>query len=491
MDFNIDTPRKQFDSHLQLKGNDRIIFSGKFGIGKTYFLDKYFKNNESFEVINLFPINYSVASNKDIFELIKHDILFELLKKDVEFENVTIPHINTFIQFASQNAHHILSPFLNFIPKMGKSIYTIKDKLELLYQKYSNFHEDQQIDEKQDAINFLKGFTENHGIYEEDFYTQLIRQLVNQIKETDSDPPKEAVLIIDDLDRIDPAHVFRILNVLAAHNDKMDDSNKFDFDRIILVCDIQNIREIFQNQYGLNVDFTGYIDKFFSRQIFDFNNTDGLSENVFGILSTVAPETILNAFDLTNPNSHIVKNVAYILTALINANYFTARVLKRVVNQKYEQRQYYLNLKADVELEVWNYELDIINIIEFLLWIFDDYDKLIDAIKLCKEFQTDHFKYKYIKGYCMYVVTFLAYEQHKFVRNKENELTYRSQKTNYLFKYIVDFNHPRKSGVSCFFSSIYNDSEDLKIPLEKVKYFELLIEAIEKCRDENVLKLTD
>jgi hypothetical protein len=33
---------QEFKDHLNIPGNDRIIFSGKYGIGKTKFLDDFF-----------------------------------------------------------------------------------------------------------------------------------------------------------------------------------------------------------------------------------------------------------------------------------------------------------------------------------------------------------------------------------------------------------------------------------------------------------------
>ncbi len=73
----------QFDFHLKYDKNHRIIFSGKFGSGKTTFLHHYFEENkDNFVPIYLYPVNYSISSNEDIFELIKYDILLELLSKD-------------------------------------------------------------------------------------------------------------------------------------------------------------------------------------------------------------------------------------------------------------------------------------------------------------------------------------------------------------------------------------------------------------------------
>ncbi|MGX7835563.1 hypothetical protein ACWKSR_10475, partial [Campylobacter fetus subsp. venerealis] len=86
MKFELEIPKKQFLAHLDLKNNYRIIFSGGFGTGKTYFLDDFFKEHVKYEAIHIYPVNYSVSSNEDIFELIKYDILFKLLEKGLDFE---------------------------------------------------------------------------------------------------------------------------------------------------------------------------------------------------------------------------------------------------------------------------------------------------------------------------------------------------------------------------------------------------------------------
>src|SRR5699024_5058859 len=108
-------------------------------------------------------------------------------------------------------------------------------------------------DEQASVIVYLEGFTKQVGsIYEEDFYSQLILQLVDQLKSLQSDTKesKETILIIDDLDRIDPDHIFRILNVLSAQIDRPGFDNKFGFDKIVLVFDQYNVRNIFENRYG-------------------------------------------------------------------------------------------------------------------------------------------------------------------------------------------------------------------------------------------------
>ncbi len=69
------------DFKEKLDTNSKLLFSGVYGSGKTTFINDFFTDNEGYESIPIYPVNYSVASNKDIFELIKYDVLFQLIGK--------------------------------------------------------------------------------------------------------------------------------------------------------------------------------------------------------------------------------------------------------------------------------------------------------------------------------------------------------------------------------------------------------------------------
>lgn len=78
----VDNTMKQFEDHLL--SHDRVILSAKFGDGKSFFLNEFKKRikndpNTPFELITLYPVNYQVLENKDVFEIIKHDVLLQIL----------------------------------------------------------------------------------------------------------------------------------------------------------------------------------------------------------------------------------------------------------------------------------------------------------------------------------------------------------------------------------------------------------------------------
>lgn len=377
MEFELEIPKNQFNEHLEIPKNQRIIFSGAFGTGKTYFLEKFFKDNESYEAIHLFPVNYSVASNEDIFELIKYDVFFKMLEKGVNFENVEIDR-GTFLPFFLNNHATEIIPFLlGVIPKVGASLKDIANGLIELNKKFEEEFKKANLTDQDKIITYLKEFSDKKGsILEEDLYTQLICSQVNQIKHKG----KEIALIIDDLDRIDPEHIFRIMNVLAAHVDikKDSDQNKFDFDKIILVCDIENIRKIFSNRYGADVDFSGYIDKFYSRSIFHYDLSGAMIKNISNVFHTISVsdgQIEIKLGDYRNNRAAII--IKFIMLACLQYNLFPVRNLNRILKGS----------NALVAREFWNpteyksldsEEIEMVKAIDFLSFVFQGYQNLVN-----------------------------------------------------------------------------------------------------------------
>lgn len=98
------------------------------------------------------------------------------------------------------------------------------------------------------------------SISECDAFTCLIQKSLKQTK-------AKSVLIIEDLDRIDPAHLFRIMNVLSSQIDnpyysEVPHGNKFGFDKIILVMDYEIACLLFHHFYGKEANYEGYMNKF-------------------------------------------------------------------------------------------------------------------------------------------------------------------------------------------------------------------------------------
>lgn len=139
-----------------------------------------------------------------------------------------------------------------------------------------------KYDEKKHTVDkYLSQFANTAGcIHEEDGYTKLIKKAIKWISQDHSlngkvKKAKKPVLIIEDLDRLDPKHLFRILNVVSAHIDdsKQPDivGNKFGFNNIVLVMDYDVTKHIFHHFYGAQACYEGYMSKFLSREPFRYS----------------------------------------------------------------------------------------------------------------------------------------------------------------------------------------------------------------------------
>ena len=288
--ISIEKPTSDFSEHLE--SNDRILFSGAFGIGKMFFLKHFFgiqDMKEKYNVFHLFPVNYQIATNEDIFELIKYDILYHLFGFEwIKIDNEKFSKLLVAQSYLLNNGTSVISKIMKCIP-----LYNMDNAgkaMETLISIHKNFLEYYNQINKNDVTlltNFYEQLKQKKGsVHEFDAISEFIYDsLANCNKGIDKEKHKENVLIIDDLDRIDPEHIFRILNIFSAHIDRDNNSNKFGFDRIIFVCDIENIRNIFAAKYGQHTDFSGYIDKFYSSEIFHFNNKVAISEFIKEIMT--------------------------------------------------------------------------------------------------------------------------------------------------------------------------------------------------------------
>lgn len=380
----LDEPTKDFKIHLSHEGNNRILFSAPFGTGKTYFLKEFFKDSEKYEVIHLYPVNYSVASNEDIFELIKHDVLFELLQKDVDIDNTEFSDLFIAQNFLYENPVDIIKPFIENTSELGKSIVPIFDSLKKLQNKYKLFKKKVNNNDTLNAFQYLKYFQGKKGSnYEQDFFTQLIRNLVLQL----NSKGKETVLIIDDLDRIDPEHIFRLLNVFAAHFDHNESENKFGFSKIIFVTDVANLKSIFAAKYGERTDFSGYLNKFFSLNVFAFDNLKNILEEVEKYYRKVLPytEETREVYRFADYNDTVSSLIIIILKWLIKNNKITLRSLVKLPERKY----YFVNSKLNgLEYSMHSIKkssLYIIPILDFVSYVFGSSKLMEQAFLDCKQ----------------------------------------------------------------------------------------------------------
>ena len=268
---NISGKLNDFAQYLET--TDRIILSAKFGDGKTYLLNKL-RNDEAmkdkYEFFTIYPVNYSVAKNEDVFEYIKRDIIVQLHERKL-LENIDLNALFGSV-FTFDDLTSVVSFLLSFVP-MGEFYNKVYHKFLEIKNKY---------DEKKHTVDkYLSQFANTAGcIHEEDGYTKLIKMAIKWISQDHSlngevKKAKKPVLIIEDLDRLDPKHLFRILNVVSAHIDDSDRpdivGNKFGFSNIVLVMDYDVTKHIFHHFYGAQACYEGYMSKFLSREPFRYS----------------------------------------------------------------------------------------------------------------------------------------------------------------------------------------------------------------------------
>lgn len=344
--ISITNETKRFKEHLSLDNNSRIIFSGPFGTGKSYFLKSFFEDNpDKYFLLRINPIHYSISVNEDILELIKYDLLFQLLEKDVEIEQEQFNQFITLHYYLLESSNQLVDPILKMIPKIGNLTTTLISKVDELLQGFNKFKKEIENDTQTKIINYLKTIANKKGQpYEEDYFSILLTTLIENVKV--KFPKKEVVLVVDDLDRIDPEHIFRLFNIFATRFDIINDVNKFEIDKLILICDINNIENIYYHKYGKNVDFNGYIDKYFSHEIFYFNNHNEIKETITNyLLSQKVDNNISELFNLQNKAFYSHTILKFIFQSFIESRCISIRNLTRknhkAFNYKYKSHEFY------------------------------------------------------------------------------------------------------------------------------------------------------
>ena len=342
-------PNAEFSKHISDPQNVRILFSGKFGIGKTTFINQYFAGKEDGYVkIHLYPVNYSIASNEDIIDLIKYDILMELIREGAEFTCEDISKVDAIVGFTKENSIEVVKALIGCIPKIGKEVNEAYNGLEKIGKSFEEYYKGKKNDEGDTTNDFANLIKNGKGlIYENSAITSIICNKIDQLAKE----KKKVVLVIDDLDRIDPDHIFRLFNVFAAHFDSTDgdsSSNKFGFDKVIFVCDVDNIRSIFKHRYGVATDFGGYIDKFFSREVFEFDNILNAAEITEKIVSNIEFKykegNISSRFNSTH---NIVQEIEAILS-----DYMHFLILLRIINTRKLTNYYKNRLEIDISQNI-------------------------------------------------------------------------------------------------------------------------------------------
>ena len=288
--INLTHELKRFEQHLAQ--NPQTILSAKFGDGKTYFLNEYIRQHEAdtFFVV-LHPVNYVVSPNEDIFEYIKRDILCSLVHRS-EFQEI--------------NWNDALKEVLNY-DTLLETVDTIASNIPLGNLATIPFHLFKKVDNKFAIDKYFDRFKHTKGgLFEFDQFTFAIQRTIKAIQKAG----QRCVLVIEDLDRLDPGHLFRILNVLSAHIDTDKCTNKFCFDNIVAVLDYETTRHIFHHFYGDKANYEGYMSKFMSSYPFEYSITKVAHEQLFNYIEKECHFSALSEFPSNVDNVSLTKCLA-------------------------------------------------------------------------------------------------------------------------------------------------------------------------------------
>lgn len=485
-----------FKQHLEFEGNKRILFSGPFGTGKSTFLKEFSENeSEDFFYLKIFPVNYSVSANEDVFELIKFDLLLQLMgnfQDEIELvkEDFTLLLRSQVFIMERMKFMPLLYAILGFSEKIGTPIVKFIEALEKTVGDFKAFNDEIKIDEENDITAFLKSIQNTKGsIHEMDAVSELIFDLVGRIKT--KYPKKESVLIIDDLDRLDPEHIFRLFNIFSAHYDEINDKNKFGFDKVIFVCDMDNIRKIFHHKYGADVDFSGYIDKFYSITPFDFDNRKYVKAKIGELLKEIRLDSNLRYYNFYE-NPRFYNSVKAIILSLIEARLLNLRMLLQYPTLKVPE--FYFGKKQNFAQSTVN--SPIIVLFYLLKNFYGSFDILQLKIKsLYDSFHKDTYRSQHQFQYLIsnegdaetlisYCLPFILTEELTYERDNDKLKTFFSDTYSCTFHY----NGFRQDYVSFKNFQRATIGNNVNSEVIELNPFELLLDTFETCQKRGILK---
>ena len=312
----VDDAMERFKDHLL--SHDRVVLSAMFGDGKTFFLNKFkekcmMDETSPFEFITLYPVNYQVLGNKDIFELIKHDVLLQILQAGIIDVNYEVTDRMAFEFYIQSHFCTVGESFFEMLKACGAddivtraflTAFKSANWLKSLKDKVGEFKK--EIDQTAFLDDYLSTFDEN-SVYENDIITKIIRDNIKAYQEKNG---KRVVLVIEDMDRLDPAHLFRIMNVFSAHMDYGYRSmlpinntlvgNKFGVSNVVFVMHEKNTEALFHHFYGECADYDGYMSKFYNKDIFRFSLAEEKEKYALALISEetgLGEERIKEYFD--------------------------------------------------------------------------------------------------------------------------------------------------------------------------------------------------
>jgi len=368
---------EKFQSYFNQWENKQILFSGPFGTGKTTFLKEFFEERKDVETFRIFPVNYVLHANTDIFEILKYDIILELIHKKA-FQEIDISNLTKYIYLTAQNADHAVGKLVGIFSETGKSIGEALGVIDSTLKEAKENRND--LTNPELSIKAFTKTTEKLSKYSyEDYITSLIRE---KLKTLSDEHNKMNVLIVDDMDRIDPEHLFRIISVFSSHIDSEEGTNKFGFDKIIFVGDNDNFRAIFCHRYGRANNYDAYISKLSSRTPFIFDPAKELYSTVYIMLDQIRYQIGSNNRNISiygdGKNLYINRLYNYIISSLIQSKAISLRDLKKLIGIHPEPNIEYARVRLG---RIYHEPHHIFPLYFLLVQLIPDFRRLSDALE--------------------------------------------------------------------------------------------------------------
>lgn len=290
--ISLDDELLSFDRYFE--ANSRCVLSAPFGEGKSFFINEFIKKKSGdYDFITLYPTGYQICDNKDVFEYIKRDILLALLALEPDFLNALD---KTKAEIIWESISECREDIISCLPEINIGVHGTADvtistaNIINAVRKVIEKRKEKRLFRGNPIKDYFNSFENNKGsLYEFNPISNMISSLISARKNgSESTNPRKVVLVIEDLDRMDPEHIFRILNVFSAHLcDNLDEEfsrNKFGFDKVLLLCDYGNIENIYHHLYGADADFKGYMSKFVAKGVFPYSLRSKVKEYMVSLL---------------------------------------------------------------------------------------------------------------------------------------------------------------------------------------------------------------
>ncbi|MDE0243544.1 MAG: P-loop NTPase fold protein [Candidatus Kaiserbacteria bacterium] len=337
----IDPLFDHFKHHLEMLRNSRILFSGKFGIGKTFFIERFFKQYEEYYFwVRLRPTAYQIVGSEVLIETMKEDLMISIMEQGGE---------------KGPLSGHKEKSKMKKLVKIGWKTASLLGRVNPI----ANF-----------IVAAIEEIKESFGTITEEKIRKMLCKVAGK--------EKKKVLVIDDMDRLDPEHIFRLFNVFSlfvGEDEEKTVAKRLGFDHVIFVADYNNLRSIFHHKYGAGTDSQGYLDKFYSKEVFEYDPKGIIAEymgTVFG------PQPNKQVTDKTG------QYISVWLSLFLLKNFFRKNIinLRQVLNGlgtlQYSQKR---NSSGFSMIEEREYGRPMKRTVSFLIKTVGSKKALVDAIK--------------------------------------------------------------------------------------------------------------